>query len=325
MNESRGDAKCLFMAVLLAVAALAYSHRGNCEEAGEDARMMHRKGVELFKQSRYEEAAVAFRKAHQLRPTWKLLFNIGQCEAAAKRYGLALEAFEKYLVEGGDDVPDERREYVATELRRIRPLVGVLEVEADYGIEVLVDGTVRAVTPLEGPLRVAAGTRQVVLRRGGEIVLEKKVQLAGGMTTRIEPPREEGGEAEEQEPLQPEADDEKAASPLTTVGWIGVGVGAAVAISGAITGGMAMGKSNELADKCPEKESCSDEYESLPGEAEKLALTTNILLPVGAVLAATGVVLIIVGRTRGDSEEPKVSLLPITGPNHAGFAVQGEF
>ncbi len=325
MNESRGDVKCLFLAVLLGMAALTYSHRGICEEAGEDARSMHRKGVELFKQSRFEEAAVAFRKAHQLRPTWKLLFNIGQCEAAAKRYGLALEAFEKYLVEGGDEVPEERREYCAAEIRRIRPLVGVLEVEADYGIEVLVDGTVRAVTPLEGPLRVAAGTRHVVLRRGGEIVLEKKVQLAGGMTTRIEPPRKADGEPEEQEPSQPETSDEKPASPLRTVGWIGVGVGAAVAIGGAITGGMAMSKSNDLADKCPDKNNCPDEHKNLPGEADNLALTTNILLPVGAVVAATGVVLIIIGRNSGDSEEPKVSLLPITGPNHAGFAVQGEF
>ena len=31
----------------------------------------------------------------------------GQAEAAGKRYGLALEAFEKYLAEGGDEEPTD--------------------------------------------------------------------------------------------------------------------------------------------------------------------------------------------------------------------------
>ena len=105
----------------------------------EEARDLHQKGVELFKSEKYEEAAKAFREAHRLRPTWKLFYNIGQCEAASKRYGLALEAFEAYLVRGGDNVPEDRREYVSAEIRRIQPLVGILDIESDAGIEVLID------------------------------------------------------------------------------------------------------------------------------------------------------------------------------------------
>ncbi len=96
-----------------------------------------------------------------------MLFNIGQCEAAAKRYGLALEAFEGYLIKGGDDVPEEKRVFVDGEVKRLQGMVGAIEVEASDGAEISVDGMVRAKTPLVGPLRVEAGAHVVVLSKDG--------------------------------------------------------------------------------------------------------------------------------------------------------------
>ena len=55
----------------------------------------------LYGDKKFKEAADAFRLANHLRRSWKLLYNIGQCEAAAKRYGMALDAFERYVAEGG--------------------------------------------------------------------------------------------------------------------------------------------------------------------------------------------------------------------------------
>jgi hypothetical protein len=303
----------------------------SAEEGEQDARGWHKQGVEAFKEGNYDDASRAFREAQKLRPTWKLNYNIGQCEAAAKRYGLALEAFEAYLVGGGDDVPDERREYVSAEIRRIQPLVGVLEVEAPPGVEVLVDGALRGVLPLAGPLRVAAGPHAVQFDKEGERLYEQKINVAGGMTSLVTLPGEESSvPPEKREPVEEQAAADEVPSgrsPLWGVGWAAFGVGAAVAIGGAITGGLALGKSNDLADSCPDKESCPEKYSDLPEEADRLALATNILLPVGSVLAVTGIVLVIVGRGGGKEKGDRAGLevAPIAGPSLTGLSLGGRF
>ncbi|MCP4676584.1 MAG: tetratricopeptide repeat protein [Deltaproteobacteria bacterium] len=321
----------LWATVLIIIAFCAQPMIAHGDETGKDAKTLHREGVELFKASRFEEASRAFQEAYKLRPTWKLYYNIGQCEAAARHYGLALEAFETYLVDGGDEVPNDRREYISSEIRRIQPLVGVLEVEAEGGVEVLVNGTLRATTPLEGPVRVSAGSCLVTLKQGDEILVEKKVNIAGGMTSRVVAPKETESdpaiEASAGEP-KPEVGEEPERSRLWTVGWIGLGVGATIAAVGAITGGVAIGKSNELKENCPVKEDCDPKYDDLPGKTDNLALATNILLPVGAAVAVTGVVLIILGRGGDEGEDPgdaQVSFTPVGGPDQAGLVIRGRF
>jgi hypothetical protein len=322
------------LGVLAAVMVISSMAMG--DEKMARAKAAHQQGVEFFMAGKYEEASLAFREAKKMRPTWKLDYNIGQCEAASKRYGMALEAFESYLVEGGDEVPDDRREYVSAEIRRIQPLVGVLEVEAPDGVNVVIDGVVRVVMPPDGPLRVAAGRHLIILKDGDHELLSKSVNVAGGMATKVEysalagaPTADETAPAtDEPQPAVAEEGDGDI-SPLKTVGWIGVGLGAAVAIGGVITGGMAMGKNNDLANKCPDRENCSDEYEDYPEQADSLALVTDILIPTGAVLLATGVVLLIVGAKRGSSDEEDeradISLAPLAGPGNAGFAIRGRF
>ncbi|MBN2673405.1 MAG: tetratricopeptide repeat protein [Deltaproteobacteria bacterium] len=97
-------------------------------------------GTKLFSQKQYDEAAERFREAYALKATWKLLYNIGQAEAAAKRYGLALEAFERYLAEGGDEVENSRRSEVLEEIRKMRDMVGDLLVKGPADAVVSVDG-----------------------------------------------------------------------------------------------------------------------------------------------------------------------------------------
>jgi hypothetical protein len=146
---------------------------------------IYKTGIELFEAEEYEKAATAFREAYAAKPTWKMFYNIGQCEAALARYGLALEAFERYMVGGGDAIPPDRRDGVLSELQRLRLLVGVVEVEAEDGIEVVVDGITRAATPLDGPVRIAVGRHNIQLRRGTEILLDRNLSVAGGMTSVI--------------------------------------------------------------------------------------------------------------------------------------------
>lgn len=115
-------------------------------------------GAALYGAGEYEEAVIHFRLANELKPSWKLWFNIGQSEAACRRYGLALEAFEKYLAMGGDNVDASRFQDVVAEMRRLRELVGNLDISGGPdNAQVVVDGIMRATLPLEVDLRVTAG------------------------------------------------------------------------------------------------------------------------------------------------------------------------
>ncbi|MBN2530401.1 MAG: hypothetical protein JXR76_28700 [Deltaproteobacteria bacterium] len=117
------------------------------------ARKFYQQGISLFDAGEFTKAAAAFRAAYEKKATWKLHYNIGQAEAAAKRYGLALESFELYLVQGGDAVGEDRREEVTQEIRRIRVLVGVLKVNCDGGAELFIDDLKRGTAPFEGHIQ----------------------------------------------------------------------------------------------------------------------------------------------------------------------------
>jgi len=310
------------LTAILAVAMLVAVHA--TQATADEAVEAYGDGVEHFEAGRYNQAADAFRRAVELKPSWKLHYNIGQSEAAGKRYGLALEAFEKYLVDGGDDVPADRREEVLAEIQRMRVLVGVVEVVAPAGVELVVDGIVRGETPITGAVRVAAGARQVVLRKGDEVLLDRQVNIAGGMTTEIsaeEPGPEEPtaavsgepGDEPGDEPEEPQVEDESGA-PVLLIAGISCGVlglgGIALGSYGAYLGGRDYEDYEGAVDA--EDWDAVDEFEKdvLPRDRA----LTGVGFGVGGALLAAGVVLIVLDRVGGEDEEPQaVTLLPSPG------------
>ncbi|HUT77837.1 MAG TPA: tetratricopeptide repeat protein [Polyangia bacterium] len=321
------------MAVALGLATgLALPRAAQAADADAEAKKIYQQGVDAFEDGRFDDAALAFRQAYDLKPSWKLLYNMGQSEAAARRYGLALDAFEKYLVGGGDEIQGDRREEVLAEIQRLRVLVGVVEVRAPDGTEFLLDGYSYGRTPFPGPVRVAAGEHQAVLRRGDEVLLEKKIGIAGGMTTTLAaeagvkaPPAGDPAE-KKQEPVGEEPGPAEGEEPGTESGgrvwtWVALGVGVAAVAGGGITGGLAMGREKDLlAD-------CSDNHcpFSLKGEADTIKnmnLTADILYGVGAAAIIAGIVLFFVEPT-GEAEAP-VAFAPAVGDG-LGLSVAGRF
>jgi len=90
---------------LFAACIMALALGAGAAEAEQTARDAFKRGIGLVEKAQYQEAAKAFADAYTLQPSWKILYNIGQCQAALKEYGLAIENFERYLTDGGDDVP----------------------------------------------------------------------------------------------------------------------------------------------------------------------------------------------------------------------------
>ena len=168
------------------IAAIFGIHAGIvCAQSDELSAKDHfDEGTALYSAGQYEDAAVHFRLAHELKPSWKLWFNIGQSEAACRRFGLALEAFEKYLALGGDNVTAERFQDVVTEMRRLRELVGKLDIASGPdGAQVVVDGIARASLPLEVDLRVTAGIPHDLKIVGDDNIIHQQTVTVGSTSS----------------------------------------------------------------------------------------------------------------------------------------------
>jgi len=296
-------------------------------DSSRQARDLYQQGIENFEKGRHAEAADAFREAHKLRPSWKIFYNIGQAEAAAGRYGLALEYFQKYLVKGRDEIPLERKEYVLAEMRRLKDLVGELKVQAPKDSVVYVDGVNRGTAPLLKPVLVVAGEEhEVVVTLEENEILQKKFSVWGGSRFEVKAVRPEEKPApveevqpEEPEPVpEPEPEEEPGDEGLDqTYFWIGLGASAAF---GAVTIGMIVLSDQKLDDvrSDPDSDSLRDET--------KICQNTGIafMALTGAALVTTGILAAFTDFSFED-EGTDVALAPWASDNAGGMGVMGRF
>ncbi len=167
----------LIAALLMALTATALSETDDQKKAAK----AFNEGIALFKKGNVTEAVKRFRHADALHPSWKIKYNIGQCEAALKRYGLAIEAFEQYLAEGGDEVPGNRRDEVLAELNRLRSMVGTISIHGEPGVDVYVDIIKRGNTSNRSSIKVTAGVEhQISFVKDGKKLASISLVVSGG-------------------------------------------------------------------------------------------------------------------------------------------------
>jgi tetratricopeptide (TPR) repeat protein len=147
----------------------------------DEARLRFQKGVQLFKEWSFEAALAEFRKAYQLAPSYRVLYNIAQVHYELHNYVDALKAFRQYLTEGGADVSVDRRTQVEAEIRKLEGRVGYLEVVAnvDSG-QVAIDDVPVGLLPMKSPILVNPGVRRVSVMKPGFGTTARNVTIAGG-------------------------------------------------------------------------------------------------------------------------------------------------
>ena len=115
--------------------------------------------------------------------------------------------------------------------------------------------------------------------------------------------------------------DQKPAQPgrlLRPIGYAMVGTGAALLIGGAITGGLARGQHNAFT----EAESLEDR-QAAAQRGKSLATTADGLFIAGGVVAAVGIVLLIVPAVR--KSRAAQALAPAVSPTHVGLGFTHRF
>jgi hypothetical protein len=291
-------------------------------DVDEEARAQFDRGMELYDAGHYEEAAIAFERAYELKPSYKILYNWAQAENENGRYALALDAYERYLSEGGADLEPERVEQVRAEIKRLKTLVGTLIVKCpEEGAVVMVDGRRQGQTPIDAPITVKLGEREVVVKLGGKEIHREVVRVAGGEQVKIvvEAQAEEAA-LEPVQPVEPDPLQDEGRGRVWT--WVALGVAGAAGIAGGVIGGVSIAKRKEFIDECG-NHTCDDSYEDDRDQVKTLSLTADILYGVAGAAAVTAVILFFAEPDAG--VEDQVAVAPAAVPGGAGLNVSGRF
>jgi len=234
-----------------------------------------------------------------------------------------MEAFQQYLVDGKDEIPVERKDYVLEEMERIQKLVGELEIEAPDGSEVYVDGVHRGTTPMTRPVMVVGGKDhdlKVILEN--QTILDQTVSVWGQRKKKITT-KEEAESQPEPEPVKEEEAEEKIEEePERLWTWVSFGIGGAAAIGAAVTGGLVLSGKSDITSECEDKV-CPEDRKDDADSVETMALVTDVLIGVAALGVAAGTVLYFFEpEWMGESD---VQVGPSVSDGQAGVLIQGRF
>lgn len=153
----------------------------------QEAQEHYRRALELFDEGNYEAAEIEFRRAYELAPTYRLLYNLGQVANALKDYARALDYFERYLAEGGAQVPAARKGEVSDAIVKLKSRIGTLRFDKmEAGLSIQVDDVVVGVTPLPAGVRVNVGKRRVTATAKGRPPASVIIEVGGAETKQVE-------------------------------------------------------------------------------------------------------------------------------------------
>ena len=292
---------CLATAVLLTAVLLQAA-----PASAQDARELFSQGQAAYETGDYDTAVRNWRQAWEIDPRPLLQYNLAQAYERLGQLDLAVTSYRAYVEASPGD--DARAQNARARIASLEQRVGNTSIRLTGGVEgasIIVDGQDRGRLPHPDPLRLDPGSHRIVIRADG---YEDFVSVAAVSA---------GQQADVVIDMRPGVTGQAA---TTTSGggisMIGLGIaigGAAVAIGGTVTGGLALSAAGDAPSSTgPQAD-----------DARTLALVTDILLPVGGVIAVTGLILMFVLEDGGGSGSAQV--VPLLGPGLAGAAVLGQF
>ncbi len=314
--------KTLSFMVVGLVLATAAPAAAQPAQAGEHFE----RGVSFFRDGDYVAAMVEFKKAYEVDPNWRVLYNLGQTSRELRDYAAALTSFERYLAEGGEGVDAERKKRVEGWVAELRGKVASVTLEVGVAdAEVTVDDLAVGKTPLKKPIVVNAGRRKISVTRSGYVPLTRFVDVAGTEKKVLELELLPVGgpsakpDPEQRSPLAP-ARQPEGASPWP---WAAFGVTAAAGTVTAILGGLAISKKSEFDDALKVVPTSKDAVDEARDDARSLAIAADVM---GGVTIAGAVVTIVgfaVEGAKGSVERTAAGPSFVAGPTFVG--VRGSF
>ena len=149
------------MGLLIPLGASAQSSAA--EDIGSaKAGVRFQQAVELYREGSYEGALAEFRKAYQISPSYRVLYNIAQTQYALHDFVGAHKSLMQYVSEGRGEIPAERRIQVDEMSAKLMDRIAHVQIATNVaGADIRVDDVSVGTSPLSGPISVNAGTRKI--------------------------------------------------------------------------------------------------------------------------------------------------------------------
>lgn len=157
------------------------------EPRAAEARAHFERGIAHFDRQEWQAALVEFLQARELFETKGNTKNAAICLRKVERYDEALALFQRLLT--FPDLSADERTMVELEIAELNESVGALELRGvPAGAAVSVDGVMQPARALGQSwlVRVSAGPHQLRVTREGALPFERRVDVAGSHTTRVE-------------------------------------------------------------------------------------------------------------------------------------------
>jgi PEGA domain/Tetratricopeptide repeat len=286
----------------LAAPAFAQPNAGQKTEAAS----RFKKGLDLFKDGDFQAALIEFRRAYELAPNYQVLYNIGQVSFQLQDYPGALAALQKYLLEGGRNIPNARRAEVEKDIEKLKSRVANLDIVVNVpDADVFVDDVNVGKSPLNKSVLVSAGRHRVAVSRAGYTSGAKLVEIASQESQKVnfELTETQSSQPQPIPPVQPEPTKPGGAQPTpqptpgggtepqgpnnytpAIIGWCATG---GLTIGAVVTGIVALGASNDLKDLRSQPGQTRQTLDDAAGKTTTFALLTDILG--GAAIVGAGV------------------------------------
>lgn len=169
-------------ATISAAATASAAPQAGSKTPADDARTYFDRGVTAHDQGKLAVAHEMFERAWEIKRTWDVAANLGILEHKLGRNVQAAEHLSFALAGLPPSEEDDVRKGLEDELAPVLAAVVKITVRtAVPGAEVRVDGETKGVTPLDGPVFAAPGSKIVVeLRKDGYEPASQRIEAKAG-------------------------------------------------------------------------------------------------------------------------------------------------
>jgi hypothetical protein len=256
-------------------------------------------GLSLYQEGDLRGALVEFKRAHEVFPNYRVLYNLGVVARELHDWAGALRHYREYLDRGGDWIPADRRLQVERTVVELADRIARLEIAVAGGpAEVTLDERPVPEAEARRPITVNPGRHRVRVSYPQRAPLVRVVELASGESARLafEPtgrrpaaglPRAAAAPAPAGNRLGLAADPRPSVAPARRSArwtWAAAGLAAAGAVTTAL---LARDASQALASE-------RSSYPASAGRVQELQMRTRIYAMTADGLTAGAAVLAVV-------------------------------
>ena len=306
---------------------------------GKVAEVLFQQARDLFKQENYAEACPRFAESQALEPKLGTLLNLAVCHEKLGKIATAWAEYTSAATVARRENRKEREDFARDRVAALEPRIThvVLQIAAPVAdLVVSLDDQPLDHTALNVPLPIDPGTHRVTATARGKIAWSTTIEAPperAEIPVKIPalestPPPIAAASAPPAQvmilpaavtlPAPPVA--EVTAPPARNdnrfIAYAGFGVGAAGALVGVITGGIALARAGTIRDACHDNFCAATQTEAI-SSATTIANVSNVSFAIAGL--GVGVVALLVSQPHAAPTMPAVAMTPILGPGIIGL------